>query len=208
VLGELCLALEEPRPDAVLRLADSWGVTPQLLPWMAWNPQLAARCERLARAIDAGAAPPEPRLVWAGLLLSDLDAEACSALAARYPLPGDAATLLAEVVRLRELAPRLARAARASEVDQLLRPFSAAAIAVLHYAEPAVAQPALRYLQTLRQVRLPLDGHDLRRLGVAPGPRMGQLLEALRAAVLDGVVASKADAERWVREQSTDTGER
>jgi tRNA nucleotidyltransferase (CCA-adding enzyme) len=199
VLAELCLALAEPRPDAALRLADGWGVTPQLLPWLAWGPALAARCERLALALAAGDIPPEPPLAWAGLLLYDLDEPALAALAARYRLPGEAAALLRELPGLRAVAPQLAAPLPNSAVDRLLHPFSPPAIAVLHYAEPAAAWAAERYGRSLRHVRAPLDGNDLQRLGVAPGPGLGRLLAELRAAALDGVVTTRAEAEGWVR---------
>lgn len=199
VLAELCLALAEPRPDAVLRLADGWGVTPQVLPWLAWGPALAARCERLALSLATGYPPPEPPLVWAGLLLYDLESPALDALAEHYRLPGEAAGLLRELPPLRAVAPRLAEPLPNSAVDRLLHPFSPPAIAVLHYAEPAAAEAAERYGRSLRHTRAPLDGHDLQRLGVAPGPGLGRLLAELRAATLDGVVSTRAEAEGWVR---------
>jgi tRNA nucleotidyltransferase (CCA-adding enzyme) len=197
VLAELCLALEEPRPDAALRLADSWGVTPQILPWLAWGSGLAARCERLALATDI--AEPDRPLVWAGLLLYELGGPELAALAGRYPLPTEAAELLRELPQLRALAPELASPLPNSAVDRLLRPFSSTAVAVLHYAEPAAARAAERYGRVLHHTRSPLDGRDLQRLGVAPGPGLGKLLAELRAAVLDGAVTTRAEAERWVQ---------
>ena len=44
-----------------------------------------------------------------------------------------------------------------------------------------------------------LDGHTLMRLGVASGPLVGQVSEALYLAQLEGLVKTKADAEQWVR---------
>jgi tRNA nucleotidyltransferase (CCA-adding enzyme) len=195
-LAELCLVLEEPRPDAVLRLADSWNVTPQVLPWLSWSEELATRCERLALA--AGDPPPDSSLVWGGLLLYDMSEPDLVALAARYPLPAEAAELLRELPRLHSVAEQLAATLPNSAIDRLLRPFSPPAVAVLHYAEPAAAQAAERYGRSLRHARPPLDGHDLQRLGVAPGPGLGKLLAELRAATLDGAVTNRAEAERWV----------
>lgn len=192
VLGELCLALEEPRPDVVLQVTDAWGATPQILPGLRHTPALAERSERLA------AAGGGDTLVWAGLLLYDLDAAGLAALAARYPLPGEAAALVRQLAPLRALAPALASLPN-SALDRQLRPYSAAAVRVLHYAEPAAAEATARYLSALRPARAPLDGNDLKRLGVPPGPALGRLLEELRAAALDGVVASRAEAEAWVR---------
>ena len=197
ILTELCLSLEEPRPDETLRLADAWGLTPQVIPGLAWSEALAARCARLALA-PAGAPAGGP-LVWAGLLLYDLDAEELTAIAGRYPLPAEAADLLGHLPGLRAAAPLLTPDLPNSGVDRLLRPFSVTAVTVLHYAEPAAAATTARYLRELRTMRAPLNGNDLRRLGIAPGPLLGRTLEALRAATLDGDVTTCEEAEAWVR---------
>ncbi|NWF79288.1 MAG: CCA tRNA nucleotidyltransferase [Chloroflexi bacterium] len=204
VLAELCLCLEEPRPDAVLRLADAWGVTPQVLPGLSWNEALAARSTRLATAPDDG--PRGGPLVWAGLLLYELDEAQCAAIAARYPLPAEASELLRHLPALRALAPRLDGTLANSTVDRLLRPFSVAAITVLHYAEPAAAAVTAHYLRAVRPARALLDGNDLQRLGLAPGPALGRMLEALRAATLDGDVSSREQAEAWVRQRLATPG--
>ena len=47
-------------------------------------------------------------------------------------------------------------------------------------------------------VRPPLDGHDLIALGYTPGPRLGQLLDALRDALLEGEIATADDARAWI----------
>lgn len=194
-LAELCLALAEPRPDAALQTADRWGATPQLVPGLSWSERLGARSERCA----AGAAGVEQGpLVWAGVLLYDLGPEELAGVAARYPLPGEAAALLRQIPPLRALAPGLGEGGANSQIDRLLRPYATAAISVLHYAEPAAAAAASRYLRALRPARAPLDGNDLRRLGIGPGPALGRLLEGLRAATLDGQVTSRAEAEAWV----------
>lgn len=197
ILAELCLCLEEPRPDETLRLADAWGLTPQVIPGLAWSEALAKRCARLANA--PGDAPAGGPLVWAGLLLYDLDAEGLAAIAARYPLPGEAAELLRQLPGLRATAPLLTPDLPNSGLDRLLRPFSVTAITALHYAEPAAAVMTARYLRELRTMRAPLNGADLQRLGIAPGPLLGRTLEALRAAALDGEVTTREEAEAWVR---------
>lgn len=194
VLGELCLALEEPRPDTALRQADTWGVTPQVAPGLRWDEGLAQRSGRLA----AAAGVEERELVWAGVLLYGLGEGELAALAGRYPLPGEAAALLRQLAPLRRLAPALAGDTPNSTVERLLRPFGATAARVLHFAEPRAAPAAARYLGELRAARPPLDGNDLRRLGVEPGPAMGRLLEGLRAAALDGGITTRAEAEAWV----------
>ncbi len=46
-----------------------------------------------------------------------------------------------------------------------------------------------------------LRGRDLLALGYAQGPRLGRLLEALETAQLDGEIATREEAERWLHER-------
>ncbi|RRR77343.1 MAG: CCA tRNA nucleotidyltransferase [Candidatus Viridilinea halotolerans] len=195
ILNELCLALHEARPDAVLHRADAWGITPQILPGLAYSADLAARCERYATS----AGPHDP-LVWMGLLCYACAPATRTALLRRYPLPNPAATLLRQLEPLRTVAPRLASMPN-SALDRTLHTFSMTACIVLHFAEPDAAAPVMHYLHQLRPQRAPLDGHDLRRLGVAPGPRFGQLLAQLRDLTLDGQMTTRAQAEAWVLQE-------
>ncbi|NCC35842.1 MAG: CCA tRNA nucleotidyltransferase, partial [Chloroflexia bacterium] len=195
VLHEMCLALAEPDPAAVLRLADEWAVTPQLLPGLAWDVSLAERCIQAAAAVSPDL--PLTPLIWAGLLIYGCGQATLDALAQRYPLPGDAATLIRQLPELRKLGGTLAGLSN-SALDETLRPWHPTTIMVHHYAVPADRLATARYLRELRTMRAPLDGNDLQRLGVAPGPALGQILYALRQATLDGIVTSREEAEAWV----------
>jgi tRNA nucleotidyltransferase (CCA-adding enzyme) len=232
VLGELCLALDEPQPDAALALADSWGATPQIAPGLAWSEAMAARFARsreqgvwIAKDADAGerheheaakgakveveegvgrlsAIGYRLSAIHAGLLCYDLSAADLARFARRYPLPAPFARLLPEIPVAREIAPRLSADLRPSQIDLLLRSLSEAMISVLHYAERGPAsQIVARYLREIRPARAPLDGRDMQRLGVAPGPMIGRLLNDLRAAQLDGEIATREQAESWVRKR-------
>jgi poly(A) polymerase len=46
-----------------------------------------------------------------------------------------------------------------------------------------------------------ITGRDLIDAGYAPGPRMGEILQALEDAQLEGLVASREEAMEWVRER-------
>ncbi|NJN15498.1 MAG: CCA tRNA nucleotidyltransferase [Oscillochloris sp.] len=200
ILGELCLALEEPAPNEVLALADTWGVTPQILPGLQSSAALQARCARFRIDTEPPLDAVAHSLIWLGLLMYDLSPAERATIARRYPLPSGSADLLHQLDALQPLLPDLERSTTASAITRLLRPFGAATIAVLHYAEPGgVGLAAAAYLRHLRHIRAPLDGNDLRRLGVAPGPAMGRLLDELRSATLDGLIAGRSDAETWVR---------
>lgn len=55
----------------------------------------------------------------------------------------------------------------------------------------------LRRVQGLRRARELLSGHDLLALGMAPGPRLGQVLEAVHEKILAGEIGSREEA--WPR---------
>jgi tRNA nucleotidyltransferase (CCA-adding enzyme) len=201
-LAEICLALDEPQPDAVLALSDAWGVTPQIAPGLAWSEALATRFARAREAGQLSAIGYRLSAMYAGLLCYDLSAADLAGLAGRYPLPTPFARLLKEIPAARAVARKLDDSMRPSQIDLLLRSLSEATITMLRYAETASASQIIaRYLHAIRPARAPLDGRDMQRLGVAPGPMIGRLLDELRAAHLDSEVTTREQAERWVREQ-------
>ncbi|MQC26774.1 MAG: CCA tRNA nucleotidyltransferase [Chloroflexi bacterium] len=57
-----------------------------------------------------------------------------------------------------------------------------------------------RYEAEWRQVQPTVDGHELKRLGLTPGPRYSEILGRLRAAWLDGEVESAAQETDLLRE--------
>ncbi|WP_322512437.1 CCA tRNA nucleotidyltransferase [Chloroflexus sp.] len=199
---ELCLTLAEPDPAAVVALSDQWGMTEQLIPGLRWTPALAERLARYRNDEYGIAALAPAEMVMAGLLLYDLSDDELAMFLQRYHLPTTIRHLINDLVSLRRLTAALTAAASPSELDKLLQPYSVPAIAVLHFASNAPMQPAIaRYLREWRSLRPPLNGDDLRALGVTPGPRLGQLLHELRAATLDGLITDRAAAEQWVRQQ-------
>ncbi|OAN47470.1 polynucleotide adenylyltransferase [Chloroflexus islandicus] len=199
---ELCLTLAEPDPAAVVALADRWGMTHQLIPGLHWTPALADRLARYRRD-EYGIAPLAPaEVVIAGLLLYDLSDAELAMVLQRYHLPATIRDLINELIRLRRLTAAITAAASPSELDHILQPYSVATIAVLHYAtDTPIPQLTARYLREWRFLRPPLNGDDLRELGVAPGPQLGRLLRDLRAAALDGLITDRIAAEQWVRQQ-------
>ena len=56
------------------------------------------------------------------------------------------------------------------------------------------------YLAELRRVAPLLNGGDIMALGLPEGPMVGEALEALLIARLDGEISTRDDEERLVRE--------
>lgn len=201
VRNEFCLMLEEPRPDAVLRLADQLGITDHLVPSLQFTPALAARMDAALHA-----APLSERisssLLTLGVLTYDLASEQREALISRYRLPGEASRLLWELAALQAIRDDLDRPViQSSVLDRALQPFGETTLAVVRIAEPGMVAEAIdRYLEHLRPTATLLNGRDLIALGLQPGPQIGSLLTSLRAAQLDLPLKTRQDAEAWVRE--------
>jgi poly(A) polymerase len=70
----------------------------------------------------------------------------------------------------------------------------------LRYVEFCTRRRAELAAEEVRPPRL-LDGHALRALGHPPGPRIGEILRALEEAQLEGIVATREDAETFVRQK-------
>ena len=68
------------------------------------------------------------------------------------------------------------------------------ALARVWSREHAIETRLEQYFARLRDVRLEITGDDLRGAGVAPGPRMGEVLRLTLDAKLDGEISGR-DAE-------------
>ena len=56
------------------------------------------------------------------------------------------------------------------------------------------------YLKTWRRVKPTINGEDLKKLGLAPGPAYKRILSTLRAAWLDGEVKNAREEETLLSE--------
>ncbi len=95
-----------------------------------------------------------------------------------------------------EIAPRL----------EILPPTALHAGWVLLHDSPAAQERLRLSMQRWRTIRPCTNGHDLRALGVPPGPRYKQILKRLRGAWIDGDVRSCA-AEQALLQQLLESGE-
>ncbi len=61
------------------------------------------------------------------------------------------------------------------------------------------------YLTHLREVKVSLTGHDLKKLGIAPGPKYRKLFAELLNAKLDGIVRNRDEEIEFVRKKALKT---
>lgn len=91
---------------------------------------------------------------------------------------------------------------RPSQVARLLSPYDEALLVLIAVrSQRSLRKIIWRYLTVWSTVRPPLDGNDLKLLGYKPGPQFKQILEALSAATLDGVIQTRSEAEAFLSQR-------
>jgi tRNA nucleotidyltransferase (CCA-adding enzyme) len=140
---------------------------------------------------------------YLALLCYRLDTTALEAVAARLKIPTAQVASLRQIEALKSKRPDLARRQKPSVLVRLLEDISDEALFVAWAAADSklAARQIQRYVCKLRDVRPELDGKYLQSLGIKPGPELGRFLDALRNALLDGVVRTRAEQEAFVKER-------
>ncbi len=188
---ELCLA--EDKPDKVLaraaqlgicrRLSASWQVTPNI-------------CHNLVKARTFTQPYAPPNEVYLAILLADLNRLDLENLVRRLNLGRSAVITLQDSLALKDILVTLGQPALTSgQVYRLLKPFSTSAL----LANRVILDSGLiraridLFLTRLKMIKPVLTGADLIRAGFRPGPAIGQILEELKEARLDGRVTTEKE---------------
>jgi tRNA nucleotidyltransferase (CCA-adding enzyme) len=130
-----------------------------------------------------------------------------------YLAPGQRATVaenlqlpVDSIERLQQLAPAQAEVEKTlptaklpSEVVGLLRQYKLPTLVLVAIRTPrAIRRTLWKYLTTWADIQAPLNGNDLKTLGYKPGPQYREMLDALLAATLDGIIQDEADAQAFL----------
>ena len=169
----------------------------------AATPGDVARQESRASGLEAAI----ERLYW-GLLIyellpSELEGDSSPStveldLSDRLRLRGETRRLMRQLQQLKASLPLLGGqqtlpSAIVCVLDKT-QPMARMLISILE-ENALLRERLLCYVQTWRHVRPSMDGKDLGRLGLEPGPLYGEILRGLRSALLDGEV--EAGAAEW-----------
>lgn len=208
---ELELILAEAQPERSLcRLADL-GVLERLHPDLRCDNWLIDKAVELRAMWDARSDKPLtpdvlPQLYFA-LLTYGLADDALAAFIDRFRIRKEYRDLVLEVHRLAARLPLLStNNLRPSDVVRVLDESSEAARLVLRAATDdwLIRQRLDQYQRRWQYVRPLLTGDDLRALGLQPGRVYRDILERLRAARVDGEIATRAEEEARVQQAIVD----
>ncbi len=196
---ELECILQEEYPEKVLHRAEKLNVLQRLHPSLKGNGWLAEKYEQ-ARQLFSPASPPIG--LHLALLAYPLTNEENEYLISYLRLPKSLAQILRDSISLKAKVELLADPELApSGIYHLLSGYSSTAIIANSLASdsPIARQHIKLFLDKLRYIKPALNGNDLIRMGIAPGPDIKEILERLHEARLDGKVSSKRGEEELVK---------
>jgi tRNA nucleotidyltransferase (CCA-adding enzyme) len=209
VRHELTAIFHEARPeDALCRLREL-GILKQIYVALTCDEWLHAKYARVRSALDTGEWPAPRRngielraFAYLALLCYRLDTTALESVITRLKIPTAQADALRQVEALKRKLPELARRQKPSVLVRLLEDVDDEALFVAWAAAESklAARQILHNVCKLRGVRPELDGRYLQSRGIKPGPELGRILDALRDALLDGEVRTRAEQEAFVQE--------
>ena len=179
--------------DDILAQLDQWGVLKQI------DPEFHFESEKLNR-LRAAARPEDPFIGWARLL-QPLSTRAQLNIIKRLNLPTEDAGDLQQVYEIQQRQSDLKDSPTPSALYRLLNGYTDRALrtAATINDDVRTQRKILHYVNDLRGVKLPIDGHRLQELGLAPGPAMRRVLDSIRDAVLDGLIVSPQQTEEFAK---------
>ena len=129
-------------------------------------------------------------------LVRDLSSVDGDAVSQRLNLPIDWARMVRDTIALKEITPTISEtAAKISAICRLLEGLDPESIAAsTRFSQDAqLATKLRRYLDEWRLVRTALTGDDLMAMGLTPGVKIGEVLQELHSAKLDGLISSETE---------------
>ena len=198
VRHELELVFQEEYPEKVLRRAHELGVLKKLHPKLKADKWLSEKYE-LARRQSSSGVPSFG--LYLALLVYRGDPDDAERLVSCLRLRRSTARTVLGAVDLKANLEHLASPGiTSSQVYTLLAgyPVEAVTANIIAGGIPGSARRLTEFVEKLRYLKPALNGEDLKRLGVAQGPEIKEVLHRLLESRLDGKAATKHDEEAMV----------
>ena len=192
---ELELILKEDYPERVFRRAEEMGVLSNLHPSLKGNGWLSEKFDQARRLYKR----TPPSALYLCLLIYSLTGKENERFISRLNFPKRLAQAMRHTLELKSQLHNLANPQlKPSDTYQLLRSYATQAIQANAVASESstASQRVQLYLTKLRYVKPLLNGEDLQRMGIPPGPQLGKILDALHEARLNGEVKTREEEER------------
>ena len=195
---ELELILKEDEPERAIRRAEETGVLSQLHPSLKGNGWLSK--------IFAGARQVDMRIslstIYLCLFIYNLTEKENEEFILYLNFPKSSAQAMRQTLQLKAQIHSLSNPKlKPSDIYQSLHSYTTIAIQAnaLASQSPIASQHLHLHLTKLRYVKPLLNGDDLKRMGIPAGRQIGEALNTLHKARLNGEVKTRRDEERLVQ---------
>ncbi|MGC9356272.1 MAG: CBS domain-containing protein [Anaerolineae bacterium] len=208
---ELELIFHEHRPEVALDRLQEMGALHEIDPALVSDEDTHRCFARMREELDAELWKlDEDDLVYLhwSLFLHRLDVPALQRIAKRLMMPSRLTEALLRLPALHQILEDLPQVARPGDVVALLEdlPSPLLAAAWIIARAPEAREKVYRYWIEWRHVQPRLTGHDLKALGLEPGPIFREILESLREARLNGTIQSREEEIELAREMAARAG--
>lgn len=196
--NEIALIWHEPRPEQIILKLKAIGALKNIHPAWRINSQLPLWFEgcREQTVPWTTATDDLPHLYW-HIIMAGMTSADAQAICGRLGLASSLTRSITACANVIENAARLQDPAlRPSQLTQFLenRPPAALQAAWLALMDAPDAQQTIANFMNLWRKQIPaINGHDLKKMGLPPGPRYKEILERLRSARIDGEIQSEAE---------------
>jgi tRNA nucleotidyltransferase (CCA-adding enzyme) len=202
---ELELLLRERKPELGFARLAELGVLAQIHPALnfdAWTVNCFVRLRELLGAADWGLCVDDYLIEFThfGLLTFRMDLEEVEAVERRLRVRRPTSEHIRRLHALKEKLQFLAHPQAPSAVYQILESYPRRVLLVAYVAaeDPLVQESIHRYVNQWAQTTIAMTGHDLRLLGLAPGPVYHELLNELLYARLDGRISTEEEERAYL----------
>ncbi|NER86792.1 CBS domain-containing protein [Moorena sp. SIO3A2] len=200
--AELNYMLQAPYWQPALQLLSSLGALRCLHPTLTLDKPLWWRVRLVGRWLQRFD-PKQTLRHWQmrlEVLIADLAPDERVKVAKNLQLPVDSVERLQKLEGWQgDFLESLPTCQLNSQIVHMLREYKLPTLVLIGvYSPRAIRRKIWQYLTTWRNVKAPLDGNDLRKLGYKPGAHYREILDALLEATLDRVIQDQADAKAFL----------
>jgi tRNA nucleotidyltransferase (CCA-adding enzyme) len=192
VRNDITRILHEDRPEDGLLQLQALGVLQAIHPAFVLEQAILTDAFEQARHLDLPHPPNDPAAFGWMLVAASMDAEYVEQVAKRLLFANATAAAMESAAQLTEF-PERHFGGQPSAVTFALEKHPLDAVLGAWVALPAHRATIEQYLNQWRHVRIVTDGNTLKGRGLKPGPQFKTILDNIRAARIDGTIASDAD---------------
>lgn len=195
---ELELIFREELPERAIKRLGDLGALQRINHSLGGNEWLATKFDDARRLGKPGELPA----LYFCLLAYPLNGEQLNQLVSRLNPSAKLTKTLKDTARLKLHLTQLNKPSlKPSDIYYFLHEYDPLAIKANIIAEgkPVIRQHLQLFLSKLRYVKSCLNGEDLQRLGIPAGTKLGEILEILHKAKLNGEVTTKDEEEKLAR---------